>query len=245
MQTEIIKILTHLGLTKDQASIYQALLALGEATVQSLAEHAGVKRSSAYYMLLELQKRGMVYETKHRKRTYYIPAKSDEVLKAWEKKVAEFRNNIEIFHAIENQHAKKSRIYLFEGASGFKKIWEMIFNSGVKEYCIMGDPREFLSFVRKGYITGRIIAEKKARGIRSRQLIAASEYAKEIIAKDKEENRISKILPHIYPLPYTTIIVGDLVALISPSQENLIVMIESAGFAKTQKSLFEALWEKT
>ncbi len=244
MQTAIAKILTSLGVTKDQANIYQALLALGEATVQALAEYAGVKRSSAYYMLLELQKRGMVYETKHRKRTYYIPAKADDVLRQWEKKVAEFRTGIDLFHAIENQHAKKARMYMFEGAAGFKKIWEMIFDSGVKEYCIMGDPREFLSFVRKGYITGRIIAEKKLRGIRSRQLVAFSEYAKEIIAKDQQENRVSKMLPHIYPLPYATIIVGSFVALIAPSSENMIVMIESDGFARTQQSLFDALWER-
>jgi len=101
-----------------------------------------------------------------------------------------------------------------------------------------------LGFVRKGYITGKIIKEKIKLGIKSRQIIASSEYAKEIIAKDKLENRASKILPHIYKTPFTTIIFGNRVALISSIQENMILIIESAEYAKTQKSIFEALWDR-
>lgn len=98
-----------------------------------------------------------------------------------------------------------------------------------------------LGFVKKGYITERIIKEKVVGGIHSRQIVSFSEYAKEIIVKDFRENRKFKTLPPGYALPYTKIIFGASVALISPLRENLIFIVESESFAKTELTLFDAL----
>ena len=106
----------------------------------------------------------------------------------------------------------------------------------------MTDPQEMLGFVRKKYITDTIIKKKVTLNIKSRQLIAFSEYAKEVVRKDKIENRVSKIIPHIYKLPYTTIIFGDTVAFISPAGENVMMLAKSPSFAKTQRAIFELLW---
>ncbi len=244
MNTIITSILKGIGLSDEQAKIYQALLELGEATVQEVAKKASVKRTSAYYILEQLKAKFIVYETKHRKKTLYVAEKPEELLGDFQKRVARFEKHLEIFKAIENLNIKKPRVYFFEGAEGFKRIWRLLFRSGEKEYLIITDPREMLTFVRKGYITGKIIREKTKLGIKSRQLVAFSEYAKEIIAKDKRENRVSKVIPHIYKIPFTTIIFGNSVALISPYRENLILIIESNDFAKTQRALFEALWDK-
>ena len=52
------------------------------------------------------------------------------------------------------------------------------------------------------------------------------------------------MLPHTYKLPVTTIIFGDNVALIGPAIENTMLIIESEAYAKSQRSIFEALWDK-
>ena len=182
-------------------------------------------------------------EAKLKKRTYFVPADPAELLERLKTKIENFSKNLEALNKVRRQNVRKPQILFFDGAEGFKKIWQMLFESGVPEYLITTDPRAMLSFVHKGYITGRVIKEKLRLGIKSRQLIAFSEYAKEIIAKDKQENRISKMLPHIYKIPFTTIIFGDKVALISPAHEDIILIIESETFAKTQRSIFEAIWE--
>jgi len=46
--------------------------------------------------------------------------------------------------------------------------------------------------------------------------VCASDYAKDIVSRDAEENRASKILPREYAISYTKIIFGDNVAIISP-----------------------------
>jgi len=240
----MIQLLIGIGLSKEQAKTYLAVLELGEATVQEIAKKSSVKRTSTYYILEQLESQGFAYKTKQRKKTFYIAEKPEELLESFRSRVEKFNKNITGFKAIENQRPKKPRVYLLEGVDGFKKVWQMIFSSGIKEYLIIVDPREMLTFISSGYITKKIIKEKLRLGIKSRQLVAFSEYAKEIVAKDKKENRISKILPHVYKISFTTIIFDDKVAFISPHRENLILIIESNDFSKTQRTIFEALWGK-
>ena len=47
-------ILKNLGLSEKAAQVYLASLELGEAPVQKLAERAGLKRTTVYYVLEEL-----------------------------------------------------------------------------------------------------------------------------------------------------------------------------------------------
>lgn len=244
MNKKLLILLVQSGLDSKEARVYLALLMLGRGTVQEIARQSLLKRTTIYPILEKLQKRNLVAESKQQNKTYFIPEEPAQLLEKMRLRVDHFTKNLELFNSIRNSIVPKPKILFLNGSEGFKRIWQTIFKSGLKEYLIITDPREMLSFVQKGYITGRIIKEKTRLGIRSRQLIAFSEYAKEIIAKDKQENRISKVLPHIYKIPFTTIIFGNQTALISPSFEDVILIIESESFAKTQKSLFEALWDK-
>lgn len=243
VDTKLVKILTDLGLEAKQAKIYLSLLELGEATVQEVAKQASVRRTSAYYILDQLREKGLVFQTKSKKRTYYIAEDPNQLLKQFRNKTDKFADQIKFLEAIHNRSAEKPRIYLFKGKEGFRKILQFILDSNIEEYLIITDPREFVSFVKKGYIERNIISKKTKRNIRSRQLIAQSEYAKQIMAKDKRENRVSKCLPYNHTISFTTIIFGNKVALISPFIENNMLIIESEAFAKTQRSIFEILWE--
>jgi len=100
-----------------------------------------------------------------------------------------------------------------------------------------------LAFVQKGYITKTIIDKKKSLGIKSRQIVASSDYAKKVVAKDAEENRESKLLPHQYPINFTTIIFGKSVAFISPNIQSMLLVIENEDFTESQLALFDALWD--
>ncbi len=239
---QLILLLKRVGLDDKEAKLYLALLELGEATVLEVAAKAGVKRPTAYLILDSLHAKGAAFMIRAAGRTRFIAEKPAKLLTKMQEATELFTKHLEDFDILTHESMKRPRLVFFDGSEGFKKIWQMIFDSGISEYLIITDPQEMLGFVRKGYITGKIIKEKTKRGIRSRQLITFSEYAKEIVAKDKQENRVSRILPHTYHAPFTTIIFGDSVAFISPSGENMMLVFESSAFAKTQRSLFEALW---
>jgi sugar-specific transcriptional regulator TrmB len=242
MDKNLLKILQGAGLSSKQSRVYTALLLLGEATVQELAKEAGLKRPTTYVILEELKEKQLAFEAKAGSKTVFVPEQPRTLLERVSQAAADFSKHLPQLESLQVPERSKPRIVYLDGPDGFKKIWRLLFMSGHKEYLIMTDPQEMLGFVRKRYITETIIKQKVALGIRSRQLIAFSEYAKEIVKKDAVENRVSKIVPHTYKLPYTTIIFGDTVAFISPAGENVMMVAQSPSFARTQRAIFDLLW---
>lgn len=239
-----IRLVSNLGLSTKAAKAYLALLELGEATIQSLAKKAGLKRTTLYYTIDELTSAGALIKTKRNKKVFYIPAEPASLLKATRARIFEVEESIDQLEAIKHSVYKKPRVDFLYGPQGFKHIWDMIFASPSKEYSIITDGASFLDFVREKYILQDIIKKKRELGIKSRQIIMDSEYAKKIVAKDSQENRQSKIISPRYKLPFTEVICDGFVAFISPRWDDMLFVIENENFAKTRKNLFEALWEK-
>jgi len=239
---KLTEIVEKLGLDEKEAKIYLATLELGEATVQHIAAKAKLKRTTLYYILEKLKRDGVLLETKRRKHIYYIPASPRELLKRAREKLWEVEESIDSIEAQKHAIYKKPRLYFLYGPSGFKHIWDMIFASPEKEFKIITEGENFLDFVKEKYILDEIIKTKKKLGISSKQLIADSPYARKIIAKDRQENRVSKIIPSHYKLPFTEVISHDFVAFISPRWDNTLFVVENERFAQTRNSVFEITW---
>lgn len=78
---KILKQLHFFGFTSSQAKIYLAGLRLGKVLMAPLAKTAQVKRSSVYYIMEELKRRKFFSSKKIGKRTYYIAASPEKLLK--------------------------------------------------------------------------------------------------------------------------------------------------------------------
>lgn len=244
MNNRLKKLLLDLDLDEKQADTYLALLELGQATVEEISKKSGIKRTSLYFILENLKKRTLVFESKMDRRTYFEAEKPEILYAIYQDKLNRLSKNMPDLNALYNQKTARARMLFFDSEQGFRQIWRAILNSAIEEYLIITDPKMMLEFVRKNYITNKIIKEKVKKGIKSRQLIYPSEYAKEVTAKDEKENRVSKRLPFDHKIYFTTIIYGESVAFISPFYENIIFIAESKALANTQKALFEALWDK-
>lgn len=243
MDQKTLEIIENLGFSDKAAKVYLAALELGETTVQELAKHAKVKRTSIYYLLDELKNNGALLETKRNRRIFYIAAPPRQVLKLTRDRLIEFEDALEMLEGRRHAVYKKPRVYFLYGPQGFKQIWDMIFKSKEKEFRIMTEGVSFLDFVRERYIIDEIIKTKKALGIKSKQLIVDSSYAREIVGKDVKENRESKLLPSRTKLPFTEIITEEFVAFISPRWDNSLFVIENDNFAKTRRSAFDLIWD--
>jgi len=245
MTQNLKETLEGLGLETNEASLYLSLLENGMSSVADLAAKSGIKRTTIYYLLEKIVGKGLAYPTVIEKKTFYIPENPEIIVKNFQEKVTTLKDSLQHLKALyEKQHKSCEKVSFLNGEEGFKKIWQVLFASGVKEYLIITDPREMLGFVRKNYITGKVIKEKVKLGIKSRQLLNQSDYAREVAAKDPQENRISKFLPYDKRIYFTKIIFGDHVAMISPNADEVILLLFQSRFlAKTERELFETIWE--
>jgi sugar-specific transcriptional regulator TrmB len=241
---DLTRIIQKLGLSEKAATLYLACLRLGEATVLDLARHAKVKRTTIYYVLEELRENGALIETKRNKKVYYVAVEPRALLKRTRDRLSEFEDSLDELERTKHAVYRKPRLYFLYGPQGFKRIWDMIFASETKEFRIITAGESFLDFVKEKYILDEIITTKKKLGIFSRQLISDSPYARKIVAKDVRENRVSKILPPQYKLPFTEVICDEFVAFISPRWDNTLFIVENEQFAMTRKSMFEMMWQK-
>ncbi len=232
-----------LGLSPKAAKIYAAGLELGEATVQQLAEASGVRRTTIYYVLNELLDEGALVEIRRNKRIHYIAEDPSTLLQRIRERLSDAEDGI-IAAAARKGFYRQPRLYFLYGPAGFKRIWDMIFSSASKQFRIITDAASFTDFVREKYILETIIKKKKRLGISSRQIITDTPYNRKIVAKDPQENRVSKFLPARAKLPFTELITEDFVAMISPRWDDTLFVVADQEFSKTRTALFETLWDK-
>lgn len=241
---QLIEALSAYGLNKKQAGLYLACLELGLSTVQTLADRSGLKRTSVYSLLEEMEKLGVINIVKQRKKTFLAARPPEALLADFNDRREKIIQSLPDFQEIKRGAATSNpKLIFYRGREGFKDFWRDLLRSGVKEWLISTSGKEFLSFVSESYIINWIIKEKKKLNIKSRQLITDSRYAREMIKKDKQENRESRIVDSRFPLPAIEIIFGDKVAIISSNFENLLIVIESKEVAQTHRSYFEIIWK--
>jgi HTH-type transcriptional regulator, sugar sensing transcriptional regulator len=240
----LIDILKNTGFSDKAAKIYLAALEIGEGSVQELARQAHIERTTTYYTLQELLKFGAVNKGKFGRKLHYMPTPPEILAKLVRERSEELSDAIPELQSRSRIIFKKPKVYFLYGVPGFKQMWQKIFTSGESHYRIVTDGESFLDYVKEKYVLNEIIGLKLKTGIRSKQLITNSPYARKILAKDTKEHRESKILPIGTKLPFTEIICGNLVVSISSRFENLILVVENESFAKTRRSIFDALWDK-
>lgn len=87
VQDTIVNDLTSLGLTKNEAKAYHALVKIGRSTAREIAEESGIPRSKVYETLDMLDKRGIIKKVTGSDPTEFDPAPVDAALDHLEEKV--------------------------------------------------------------------------------------------------------------------------------------------------------------
>jgi predicted DNA-binding transcriptional regulator len=127
--------LKHVGLADKEALIYSSLLELGGGGFpSSIAEKAGIKRSTAYKILLGLSIKGLVNEIQKRNKIFYQVEKPDRLIRHAKSQIQIAEDNLEkaerIFPELQGMYALtsgKPRVRFFEGTEEVNSIYlEMV-----------------------------------------------------------------------------------------------------------------------
>jgi sugar-specific transcriptional regulator TrmB len=233
-----------IGLSDKAARIYIAAIELGESTILELAQKSKVSRTSIYHVIEELIEKGCMVEVRRTKKTLYIATNPEDLYVSAREKLREFESIVPFFQERMHSVHTRSKIMTYNGAIGFKQVWDKVFTSKKKEYLIITPSRQFLEFVKEKYIIDEIVKKKMKLGFKSKQLVIDSPYARSFVARDKTENRETRFLPADTDLSFTEIICEEFVAFFSSRSENMIFVVEHDMFAETRASLFKVLWGK-
>lgn len=242
--SEILKGLKAFGLDQKEVTIYLAGLELGSTTVLELSRRTKMPRSTLYPLLEKLRTRGVFRLVKQKKTTKYVAESPETLERQFHDREEAFIKALPSLQALNETSYGGPGVTFYEGSDGFKRLWKQLYQSGAKEYRLITSGVSLLDYVKEPYILKRVIAERMERGIRSKQLIKDGRDARKIVAKDKTENRESRLLPKEVELPATVIIFGEQVAFITTRKENTMILLASGDVALTYKALFDLIWDK-
>ena len=141
-KTNLAAKLKEVGLSDKEAEIYNALLDLGgSAFPSSIASKAGIKRSTAYKVLVGLSVKGLVNEIEKRNKIYYHIEKPEKLLRYSKGQVQIAEDNLEkaqrLFPELQGLYALtsgKPKVRFFEGTEEVNSIYLEMVMPGQKPY---------------------------------------------------------------------------------------------------------------
>ncbi|PIY92296.1 MAG: hypothetical protein CO030_02715 [Candidatus Magasanikbacteria bacterium CG_4_9_14_0_2_um_filter_42_11] len=241
-----IDILEELGLSQNEAKIYESLIEIGESTISELSNRSKIHRRNIYDSMSRLIEKGLVFQVIGRGDNLYKPVDPHKLMEL----VDEKRTRLEkIMSALITSYEQKPHLeaaYIYKGIEGFKNYLRDMLSTNEDAYFIGAkgawfDPR--LKTFIEGFLT-----EAKKRGIKYHTLFdyEVREGAVEVPLAVKKP---FKYLPKKYSTPSMVDIFGDHVVsftgagLMKISDDITIFVNISRPLATSYKTWFQFMFD--
>ncbi|MBU1854356.1 MAG: hypothetical protein KKF89_01420 [Nanoarchaeota archaeon] len=239
------KILKEIGLTDAEIKVYIELSKVDSAMASEIAEKTEIYRTNIYDIFESLIKKGLVSYIIKANRKHFIASKPQKLLdylKEREEKIKEQEKQIQELIPIllklkqPNQEELKAEIY--RGKEGLKTLLNDMLNEG-----------KTISYLGYSAVTKQISPyfftywHKRRIKLKIKRKIIAKEQM-----KDDEAVKIPltevKFLPDSYNIPISTMIYGDKIWVLIPSEnDHISLLIESKKLTQSFLNYFNQLWK--
>ncbi|KKT35614.1 MAG: hypothetical protein UW24_C0006G0024 [Parcubacteria group bacterium GW2011_GWA2_44_12] len=238
------KVLQQLGLSEKEAVVYLASLQLGKDTAFTIAKRSGIKRSTVYVILNELNIKGLVDISKTAKATLYNPVSPKKLLQQMDFRKNQLEEALPELLLLYKDKPEKPSVHISEGSRGVEQVYREIIDSvkAGEEVLCFGQLKHFESGYKKLLETW--IREMKNKKNRAREILPKNEYEsvyRERIKQNRNPHHRIKVAPSGM-LVNDNIIYADKVGIFSVEHDAFVVLIESKHIAEAYRNVFEFLW---
>jgi len=244
-ETQLMKI----GLSDKEARVYIAALELGPASVQKIAQKAGVKRATTYVAIEGLIDRGLVSTSNKEKKRYFAaesPKMLFDVLEEEKKTISSKQDALTSLLpdliALGSVAGKRPQISFFEGVEGLRVIHEDVLSTRDKrlENIVSLDDAMKVQQTENYVSSFREKLDKK--GTQVRILYSSADKPLQLPAHLEKRWTARRIPNSLIPIHGELTLYGDKVAAFSYRGKIFGTIIESAEIATTLRVLFEMAW---
>lgn len=125
-----------LGLTKNEARIYETLLRQGESGVGVISEKSGVHRRNVYDTLSRLLKKGLVVEIIESSENKYQASEPKKLVEVVSEKTESIKKALPHLDSLYFSTPKDYRVHSYRGDEGWKQYMRDIIKTGEPFYSI-------------------------------------------------------------------------------------------------------------
>jgi predicted DNA-binding transcriptional regulator len=240
------EVLRELGLSPNESRIYEAMLRIGEASVQDISIKSGVHRRNVYDSLAKLQEKGLASESFVKGEKFFKPTNPDRLLSILKEKETAIQKELPHMQNLFKNIEPDVDAYFYRGIEGFKnyladilKAKETVYFIGAKAFWL--DPRleHFLYHFQN---------ERKKLGIKFVHLFdyEVKEQKPEIL---KVVGKPYRFLPKKYSSPTAVDIFGPYVVAfvgVKPGKlydEPIQFVMKSQKLADGYRKYFQFMWD--
>ena len=234
-----------LGLSPNEAKIYQALLTYGASGVSTISLRAKVHRRNAYDALKPLHDKGLVFEVYGKGEVLYSAVEPAKLMELIHEKQQKLEHALPALQELFVQHRAPELAYIYKGPEGVKNYLREALELG-EDMHILGaegawfDPRvrsyaeAFLNAAKKKGMTLKLLFDDDARDQPFLKHFSESTY---------------KFLPEKYDTNATLDIFGDYVVTYtgtSPGKLNddvTIFVLYSPVLANSYRTWWQCMWD--
>ena len=237
---ELEKVLSDLGLSKNEVKVYIALSKLKEATANKIADKSKVHRTNVYDTLERLIKKGLVSYIYIKGTKYFRITNPNNLVNMLENKKKQLAKVLPQLKLTEKLSPTKNFAEVVEGVKGFYNILENFLEYN-NEILVYGIPKEapklmknFISGFHKRRLPKKIVmkhiynhnAQKRIKYLNTLKLTEA------------------RFLPEEFDSKVSTNICGDEVVFTLWHDNIMSIRVKNKEIAESYKKYFYVLWEK-
>lgn len=241
-------VLQKLGLTANEAKIYELLLHKGEIKARDLVEDSGLSRGNVYNTLMSLTHRGLLAVTEGKQQHYRVsdPMKLlglvDEQKQNIERLDDEFKKVLPRLTSAFALSTGRPTVQVYEGKEGFAQaLMQSLQTEGeILTYSVPDVlPRELQK------INEKYVAQRLRKKIAKRLLLPDVPLAKAWMAYEPKRYTACRVLPSFPHLPGVVVDIYDhCVSYLSfHEHQPLSVVITDRYIAQLHREQFVYLWE--
>lgn len=237
------KELQKLNFDQKEASVYVAMLELGETNIERIARKSKVSRTSVYHVIESLKDKGYVEMTKRAGKTVYYALGPKKIGEKLEEKKVILDRIIPGLLSITNAIDKKPGIRYFEGTEGIREIYKDTLKHHDQE-TLVWTTEDILKYFDVDWLWDYYVVERVKNKIWQRTIAPDIDYAQELAEDDQKHLRQMRFCsPEEYPMYVDVTLYGGRFVGIMSFKDGLGLIIESEGIYKTLKSIFEMNWK--
>ena len=239
-------ILESLGLSKNEAKIYETLLMFHDATIGTVATHSKIHRRNIYDSVNRLIEKGLVFQVLGEGDNLYRPVSPDKLMELVEEKRQQLKKIMPELQATYKKEPQFEATYIYKGIEGFKNYLRDILIAEEDVYLIGAkgcwfDPR------LKTFLP-QFLKEAERKKIKFHHLFDF-EIKKQLPEVVASVGKPYKFLPKKYSTPAMVDIFGDHVVSFTGaglgkiSDEMTIFVNISRPLATSYKTWFGFMWD--
>lgn len=231
------------GLSPKQATVYEACLSSGAATIPELAREAELKRTTVYGIVDELVSLGLLranYKGKRKRFEAQDPARIGEILDERKKRLDGVLPELsDLFIS----RTSRPKITYFEGRDALRKVYDDVLECTSKQVKMIARVRQHNEAVGDAFVK-EFIRKRIERGIVAQVLHpkAGDMYTSERGTESAKLKRHVRYLPPNVFHAAMIMIYDRKVAMVSTKEENFGFIVESKEFSNTLSAYFDFMW---